>query len=196
LFTFFEMRLRVAKGVAGQDEIRGCDGHCRNAGNFQRGGEEPGAEAFAKRGEAIEELGAGGDATVDRNFVKKVASQELQFAAHAKVMVLAELQIVKHIKVKKQDELGCAAGMRELAIGESTSNRKEMIGDALHRGDDHDDAGCPRGGANKTCSMEHAARTEKRTAAELEGDDVPALLARAAGVMHSLVQLSGASFRC
>src|SRR6266480_1857282 len=168
------MRLRIAKGVAGQDEIRGCDGHGRNARLFQRGGE----------------------AAVDRNFLKKVASQELQFAAHAKVIVLTELQIVKHIKVKLQDEFGFATGMHELAIGESAGDRKEMIGDALHGGDDHGDAGCPRGGANKTCSMEHAVRTKKRTATELEGNHVPAWIARAARVMHSLVQLSGASFRC
>ena len=128
--------------------------------------------------------------------MKKIASQDLQLAAHAKDVIVAEMQIVKDVEVKNQNEFGFAAGVRELAIGESAGNRKKMIGDALHRGDDHDDAGCPRGGANKTCSMEHAARTEKRTAAELEGDDVPALLARAAGVMHSLVQLSGASFRC
>jgi hypothetical protein len=111
-------------------------------------------------------------------------------------MVLAQLQIVKHIEVKIEDQFGFAAGMCELAIGESASNGKEMIGDALHGGDDRGDAGCPRGGANKTRSMEHAVCTEKRTAAELEGDYVPALLARGAGEMHSLAQLSGASFRC
>src|SRR6266481_6504484 len=70
-----------------------------------------------------------------------------------------------------------------------------MIGDALHGGDDHGDAGCPHGGANKTRSMQHAFRAEKRTAAELEGDYVPALLARAAGERHSLAQLGAASFR-
>src|SRR5712671_4900310 len=140
------MRLRVAEGVAGQDEIRGCDRHCRNAGLFQRGGEEPGAEAFTKGGEAVEELGAGGrGAAVDWNFVKKIASQELQLAAHAKVIVLAELQTRKHIKVKMQYEFGFAAGMCELAIGKSTGDREKMIGDALHGGDDHGDARCPRG---------------------------------------------------
>src|SRR6267378_3435138 len=118
------MRLRIAKGVAGQDEIRGCDRHCRNARLFQRGGEEPGAEAFAKGGEAVEELGAGGDAAVSGNFVKKVASQELQLPAHAKVIVLrdphqagvkllAELQILKNFEVKIQDKLGFAARMHE-----------------------------------------------------------------------------------
>jgi hypothetical protein len=110
-------------------------------------------------------------------------------------MVLAELQIVKHIKVKVQDEFGFAAGMRELATCESAGNRQEMIGDALHGGDDHGDAGGPRGGANETCGMEHAVRTEKRTAAELEGDYIPALLGRAAGEMHSLAQLGVTSFR-
>jgi hypothetical protein len=43
--------------------------------------------------------------------------------------------------------------------------------------------------------MKHAVRTEKRTAAELEGDYVPALLGRAAGEMHSLAHLGAASFR-
>ena len=85
--------------------------------------------------------------------------------------------------------------MREFAIGERSSNGKKMIGDALHGGDDHGDAGCLSGGANEACSMEHAVRTEKRAAAELEGDDVSVLLVRAAEVMHSLVQLDGASFR-
>jgi len=51
-----------------------------------------------------------------------------------------------------------------------------MISDALHGGDDHGDAGCLRGGANEACGMEHAFRTEERTAAKLEGDDVPGCL--------------------
>jgi hypothetical protein len=44
--------------------------------------------------------------------------------------------------------------------------------------------------------MEHAVCTKKRTAAELEGNDVPVLLAPTAGAMHSLLQRRGASFRC
>jgi len=51
--------------------------------------------------------------------------------------------------------------MCELAIGESASNGKEMIGYALHAETTHDDVGCPRGGANEACGMEHAVRTEK-----------------------------------
>ncbi len=161
LLGLFEMRLGVTEGVTGQDEFRGGDGHRGDAGLFERGGEEPGAEAFAKGGQAIEEIRAGGDAGVNRNFVKQIASQELQLAADAEVIVLVELQIVKHIEVEIQEELGFAAGVREFAIGECTSNGKKMIGDALHGGDDHGDAGRLRGGANESRGMEHAVRTEK-----------------------------------
>ncbi len=187
LFGLFKMRLGVAESVAGQDEIRGSDRHRRYAGFFERSGEEPGAETFAKGGEAIEEFGAGSNGAVSWNFMKKVASQELQLAADAEAFLVAELQIVKHIEVKIQNQLGFVAGMRELAARESASNGKEMVGDALHGGDDHGDIGCLRRGANEACGMEHAVSTEKRTAAKLESDDVPALLAYPAGVMHDFL---------
>ncbi|PYU63146.1 MAG: hypothetical protein DMG56_10560 [Acidobacteria bacterium] len=61
-----------------------------------------------------------------------------------------------------------------------------MVGEALHGGDHHGNAGCPPGGENKTCGMEHAVRTEKRTAAEFEGYDVALWLARPTGPMYSL----------
>jgi len=84
---------------------------------------------------------------------------------------------LEDVEVKIQNEFGFAAGVRELAIGESASNGKQMIGDALHGGDDDGDArflGC---GTDETRGVEHAFRAEKRTAAELEGDRVLALLA-------------------
>jgi len=120
----------------------------------------------------------------------------LQLSADAKATVLVEKQIVEDIEVKVQDKLGFAAGVREFAIGESASDGKKMIGDALHGGDDHGDAGCLRGGANETRSMEHAFRTEERTAAKLESDDVPGLFRYPAGAMHTMVQRSRACFRC
>jgi hypothetical protein len=196
LFGLFEMGLGFAKSFAGEDEFGGRYRDRRDAGLFEGGGEEPGAEAFAKGGEAIEELRAGGNAGVNRDFVKKIASQELQLAADAQVIHIAELQSVKHIEVKIQDELGFAASVGGLAIGESASNGKKMIGDALHGGDNHGDGGRAGSGANKACGMEHAVRTEERAAAELEGDNVPALLAHPPGVMHSIVQRGGAWFRC
>ena len=55
---------------------------------------------------------------------------------------------MKHIEVKIQDELGFAAGVREFAIAERASDRKKMIGNAFHGGDDHGDGRCLRGGAN------------------------------------------------
>ena len=57
---------------------------------IESGGKEPCAEAFAKGGEAVKEIRAGGDAGVNGNFVKQIASQELQFAANAKVILLTK----------------------------------------------------------------------------------------------------------
>jgi len=88
---------------------------------------------------------------------------------------------VKNIEVESQDELGLAARAGQFAIGKSASGGEKMIGDALHRGDDQSDVGCPRGVTNETGGMKHALRTEKRAAAELEGDDVSALMACLAG---------------
>jgi hypothetical protein len=56
------------------------------------------------------------------------------------------------------------------------SDGEKMIGDALHGGDDHDDAGSFRGVANKARGVEHTIGTEKRAAAELEGNHVAGLL--------------------
>ena len=94
-----EMRLGFAESVAGQDEIRRSDRHGGDAGLFERGGEEPGAEAFAEGGETIEEIRAGGDAGMNGNFVKKIAAEELQFAADAKAIVFTKMQILEHIEV-------------------------------------------------------------------------------------------------
>src|SRR5260370_6046456 len=181
------MRLGVAESVAGKDEIRGSERHRRYAGFFERSGEEPGAETFAKGGEAIEEFGAGSKGAVSWNFMKKVASQELQLAANAKAFLVAELQIVKHIEVKIQNQLGFVAGMRELAARESSGNGKEMVGDALHGGDDHRDIGCLRGGTNQARGVEHAGRTPKRNAAKLDSDVVQGLFGYPAGVMHDFL---------
>src|SRR5689334_13788827 len=108
--------------------------------------------------------------------MKKVAAQKLQLAAHAKVRVLVEMEIVEHIEVKVQKELGFAASVGEFAIGERTSDREKMIGDALHGGDDHGDVRSVRGGAHEARSVEHAIGTKKRAAAELESDNVAGLL--------------------
>ncbi len=67
------------------------------------------------------------------------------------------------------------ASVGEFAVRERPRNGKEMVGDALHGGDNHDDIGRPGGGPNEACGVEHTVRTEKRTAAELERDDLPEL---------------------
>jgi len=107
--------------------------------------------------------------------------------AHAKALLFVELQIVKHIEVQIQDELGFVASVSEFAARERPSNGKEMVGDALHGGDNHDDMGRPGGGPNEARGVEHAVRTEKRTAAELESDDLPELPGYPACVVYDLV---------
>jgi hypothetical protein len=202
-FRLFEMRLGVAESIAGQHEIRGGDRDGGDAGLFESGGEEPGAEAFAKGGQTIEKLGTGGDSAVNRNFMKKVAAQELQLATHTEVRVLrgrpdcigvngaanilGEMEIAKHSKVKVQKEFGFAASVREFAVGESVSDGKKMIGDALHGGDDYCDAGNFRGVANEARSVEHAIGAEQRAAAELEGDDMAGLLIFPADAMRDFL---------
>ena len=62
----FEMRLRVAKGVAGQNEVGRCDGNGGDAGALERGGEQARAEAFAERRQPVEQLWSRRDAVVQR----------------------------------------------------------------------------------------------------------------------------------
>jgi hypothetical protein len=181
------MGLRVAEGVASQNKFRGSDRNGGDARPLESGREEPGAETFAEGGEAIEKLGACSDASMNGNFVEKVTSQELQLAAHAKAFLLAELQIVEHIEVKIQEKLGFVASVGEFTAGKRPRNGKEMVSDALHGGDDHGDTGQPGGGSNEACGMEHAVRTEKRTAAKFEGDDLSRLPAYPASVVNDLV---------
>src|SRR5437588_11421801 len=167
LLGLLEMGLRIAESVTGEDEFRISNGDCGNARLLKSRCEKPDAETLAKGGETIEKLCTGGDAAVNWNFVEKIPPQKLQLVAHAKAIVFGELQIVKHIEVKIQDELGFMAGVGRFAAGERPRNGKEMVGDALHGGDNHGDIGRSRGGLNKARSMEHAVRAEKRTAAEL-----------------------------
>ena len=95
-----KMGLGIAERVASQNEFRRSDGNGGDARFFESSCEKPDAETFAKRGEAIEKLGAGGDAAVNGNFVEKIPPQKLQLVAHAKAIVFSELQIVKYIEVK------------------------------------------------------------------------------------------------
>ena len=183
----FEMGLGIAESVASQNEFGRSDRNCGDARFFESRREEPDAETFAKGGETIEEFGAGGDAAVNGNFMEKIASQELQLVAHAKVIVFSEPQVMEDIEVKIQNKLGFMAGVGELAASERTRNGKEMVGNALHGGDDHGDIGRPGGGSHEARSMEHAVCAEKGTAAELEGNDIPELPAYPACVAHDFV---------
>jgi len=168
----FEMRLGIAEIFAGNDKIRRRDGYGGDSGFFERGGKEARAQTFTERGEAIEKLGAGGDAALGRNFVKKIGAEKLEFTADAEPIVFFEMQIAQDIEVEFQEIFDFAAGVDEFSIGESASDGKKMIGDAFHRGDDDGDVRDGRGGADETRGVEHALCTEKRAAAKFEGDDV------------------------
>lgn len=100
LFGLFEVRLGVAEGVAGKDEIGGSDGNGGDAGCFEGGGKEAGAETFAEGSEAIGKLGAGGDATVERDFVEQVASKKLEAAADAVMHFFFEVKILEDVQMK------------------------------------------------------------------------------------------------
>src|SRR6059058_5337822 len=73
-----KMGLGIAERVASQNEFRRSDGDGGDARFFESSCEKPHAETFAKGGEAIEKLGAGGDAAMNGNFVEKIPPQELQ----------------------------------------------------------------------------------------------------------------------
>jgi hypothetical protein len=191
----FEMRLGIAEIFAGDDKIRRRDGYGGDSGFFERGGKEARAQTFAERGEAIEKLGAGGDAALGRNFVKKIGAEKLEFTADAEPIVFFEMQIAQDIEVEFQEIFDFAAGVDEFSIGESASDGKKMIGDAFHRGDDDGDVRDGRGGADETRGVEHALRTEKRAAAEFEGDDVKRSRAAPPGAMIAIDQRGGAAFR-
>jgi len=128
--------------------------------------------------------------------MKKIASQEMQLAADAKVFIVAKVQIMQDVKVEIEYELGFTAGVRDSATGKSARDGQKMIGDALHSGNDDGDTGGTSGGVNEARGMEHAARTEKRTAAKLESDDVADLFGFPAGAMHAMAQRGGAGFCC
>src|SRR6266478_6581227 len=190
-----EMRLGVAEIFAGHDEIRRRDGYGGDSGLFERGGKEARAQTFTERREAIKQLGAGGDAALGRNFVKKIGAEKLELPANAESVVFLKLQIAQDIEVERQEVFDFAAGVDEFSIGESAGDGEKMIGDALHGGDDDGDVRDGRGATDETRGMEHALRAEKRASAKFKGDDVQRLRADPAGAYAAFVQRGGAAFR-
>jgi len=71
------------------------------------------------------------------------------------------------------------------------SDGEQMVGNTLHGGNNHGDARLASGGADKTCGMKHAIRTQQRAAAKLQGDAILTLLLNPAGVAH---HIGGAAF--
>jgi hypothetical protein len=139
-------------------------------------------------------LGTSVDAAVKRDFVKKIAREELQFTADAKVLAVIQSQITKDIAMEIEEEFCFAAGMGKLASGERAGDGEELISDAFHGGNNDHDARIPSGGVNEAGGVEHSFSTEQRTAAKLESDEIAELQGYPAGVVPALVQRRGAAF--
>ena len=165
------MRLRFAEGVAGQHKFRRGNRDTHNARAFERGSEQPRAEAFAEGGEAVHEFGRAfscRDHFWLRHFVEKVAAEGIQVVGDAIVFVRVERQITENIEVLAQDGLRFVAGPLAFLRRDRLRDEKEPVGDAFHGGDDDNDLHELTDGADELGGMQHPLRAEQRAAAELE----------------------------
>ena len=164
---FFEMGLGVAKRIASEYEIGRGNGNGGDAGFLESRGEETRAEALAKGSETIGEFGGRNDRGLERHFVEKIAAEKLETASDTVMLLFAELKILQHMEVVKDNALGFIASVGVLSFGKRTGDREQTIGDALHSGDHDNDAGIPGGCAHQTCGVQHALGSHQRAAAKL-----------------------------
>jgi hypothetical protein len=83
-----EMGNGVLKRVASENKVRRSHGNSGAAELVQGGGKQAGAEAFAKRSQAVIESGINSDGPVRWCFVKQVAAKKFQFVQDLGVFVL------------------------------------------------------------------------------------------------------------
>jgi hypothetical protein len=139
LSSLLQMRLGIAEGIASEDELRGGNGNSGDAGLFESGSEKTRAETLSKGSETIGEFGGGSNAALLRHLVEEVASEELDHAANAILLLFANLEILEHIQVEMDDAFGFITSVGELAFGKEARDREKTIRDGLHRRDDDDD---------------------------------------------------------
>jgi hypothetical protein len=190
------MRLCLAKSIASDNELRRRHGHGRDSQFLQGRSEEASTEALPKRSEPVVELTVGDDKTVERNLVKKVAAEELNFAADAQAVFFPEAQIVKDFEMKMEDALSFPASTLRLASSEIFSDGKKTIGDTLHGRDHHGDFGRVRSGTDKRCGMKHTVCAEKRAAAKLKDYDSRSVYGHFARRMRGGTQRGGTGVLC
>ena len=169
-FGLRQMRLRIAKGVTRDHEIRRAHGNRRHAGTLKRGREQTCAEPLAERGEAIEELGGGDGVSLGRNFVEEITAQRSELIRDTVMMRGVETQMVENIAVKTEDVLGVRAGLVRLQVDKRMGNGEKAIGDALHGGDNDGDLRLLRHGPYQTGGVEHAFGAEQGAPAKLKCD--------------------------
>jgi hypothetical protein len=186
-FGFFQMRLGVAESVASEHEIGRGNGNSGDAGFLECSGEETSTESFAEGRKTIGELGGGVDAALPRNFVEKVAVEELEDAPDAVFLVFRELEIVKHIEVEMNDAFGFRASMRKFAFGEKARDGEKPVGDALHRGDNDDYVCGLCSSANEAGGMQHALGAKQGGAAKFQCHNGIAMGFRVAAVRDTNV---------
>jgi hypothetical protein len=102
------VRLRIAEGVAGQDEFGGADRYRRYAGFFERGGEEARAQTFAVRGQAVMQGLARKNCCTSalRNVVKKILAEEAKVARDLFSAKRIEAQFAEHVEMGVKKMIG------------------------------------------------------------------------------------------
>src|SRR5580704_15350276 len=120
----FQVGLGVAERVAGEHEFRRGDRNGGDAGALQRGGEQAGAEAFAKGREAVEELRRCSDMVMDRDFVKQVAAQRVERVRNAIMRFVVERQIAQNIVVQVEKSFSIDACALIFTLGEKLRDGK------------------------------------------------------------------------
>ena len=167
-FGLFQVWLSVAEGIAGQHEVRRTHGDRSNFQSLQRGRKQPGAEPLPKRSQPVGKLSARCGLIAAQDFVHQVASQELQLMAHMAIRLFVQPQILQHFQMQLEDNFRFPPRIRQLACRQRFFNGKEMVRDALHRGDNHCHPRYFGRFSHQPGCMEHAFGAQQRAAAKLE----------------------------
>ena len=103
--------------------------------------------------------------------MKQVATERIEFARDAIVRVAFKTELAQRIVMQSQNEFGFDARAIILAIGQKLRDREQLVGDALHRGDDDNDVGILGNWFHEFCGMQHARGAEQRSPAKFERYD-------------------------
>jgi hypothetical protein len=91
--------------------------------------------------------------------VKEIAAERVKLVRKAIVLFRFERQFVDNAVVQPEDGFGLGARVLVFAFGKELRDGEKAVGDALHRGDNHDDLRCLRNGPDQAGGMQHALGT-------------------------------------